>query len=261
MVEAFRDELEGVLSRALARKVLESLKAIISEALRRGSVARNAALPTKVTAKKREKKPLEVGVDIPSKNEIKGILAAAQGRWRPFLTTAIFTGMRASELRGLTWSYVDLVKKTVHVGQRADRWGEMGAPKSNAGYRDIPLQPMALNALKEWRLACPKGELDLVFPNLSGKVEDHENISKRGFQPAQVAAGVVDADGRAKYGLHSLRHFFASYVIEQGFSPKRCQSLLGHSSITMTFDTYGHLFPNLEDDHAKLAEAERKLFA
>jgi Phage integrase family len=50
-----------------------------------------------------------------------------------------------------------------------------------------------------------------------------------------------------KYGLHSLHHFFSSWAIEQGFSPKRLQALLGHSSIQMTFDTYGHLFPSLEE--------------
>jgi integrase len=56
-----------------------------------------------------------------------------------------------------------------------------------------------------------------------------------------------------------LRHFFASWAIEQGFSPKRLQAMLGHSSIQMTFDVYGHLFPNLEDDHAKLAAGELAL--
>jgi integrase len=66
---------------------------------------------------------------------------------------------------------------------------------------------------------------------------------------------------RPKYGLHALRHFFASWAIEQGFSPKRLQALLGHSSIQMTFDRYGHLFPSLEDDHAKFAAGELALVA
>ena len=45
--------------------------------------------------------------------------------------------------------------------------------------------------------------------------------------------------------------------IEAGFSPKRLQTLLGHASITMTYDVYGHLFPNPEDDHARFAAIER----
>ena len=50
----------------------------------------------------------------------------------------------------------------IHVRQRADAWGRMGPPKSKSGKRDIPLAPLVLNALKQWRIDCPKGELDLV---------------------------------------------------------------------------------------------------
>jgi integrase len=112
------------------------------------------------------------------------------------------------------------------------------------------MSPMVVNALKEWRLACPKGPLNLVFPNGKGRVENHANIANRGFYALQIAAGIVNGEGKAKYGIHALRHFFASWAIERGFSPKRVQALLGHSSIQMTFDVYGHLFPSLEDDHA-----------
>jgi integrase len=98
--------------------------------------------------------------------------------------------------------------------------------------------------------------LSSVFPNGAGNVENHANIVNRGFNPLQREAGVVDAAGQPKYGLHALRHFFASWAIERGFSPKRLQALLGHSSIQMTFHRYGHLFPSLEDDHAKFAAGE-----
>jgi len=59
----------------------------------------------------------------------------------------------------------------------------------------------------------------------------------------------------------ALHHFFASWAIEQGFTPKRLQALLGHSSIQMTFDVYGHLFPSLEDDHATFAAGEAQIWA
>jgi integrase len=289
--QAFRDDLLKKCSRPMARKVLVSLKSILSEAQRRGLVAHNPAAPVKVDAKKRERGRLAIGRDIPSKDEVQKILAAAVGRWRPFFIVGIFTGMRASELRGLAWADVDFVRKVVHVRQRANLWCEIGAPKSEAGDREIAMSPMVVNALKEWLLACPKGELNLVFPNGAGKVESHANIANRGFYPLQRAAGIVapatdekgevimvpttgddgepvtDADGkpvlrqatRPKYGLHALRHFFASWAIERGFSPKRLQAMLGHSSIQMTFDVYGHLFPSLEDDHAKFAAGELEL--
>jgi integrase len=172
------------------------------------------------------------------------------------MIAAVFTGMRASELRGLTWDDVDFKRGVIHVRQRANLWGEIGAPKSAAGAREIPMSPMVVNALKEWRLACPKGVAGLVFPNGRGNVENHANIANRCFYALQIEAGMVGADGRAKYGLHTLRHFFASWAIERGFSPKRLQALLGHSSIQMTFDIYGHWFPSLEDDHAKFAAGE-----
>jgi integrase len=263
-IEAFRDDLLKKGSRAMARKVLASLKSILGEAQRRGIVAQNAAQPVKVDMKKRDQRKLAVGRDIPSKEEIQTILSKAAGRWRPLLIMAIFTGMRSSELRGLTWDHVDFDQKVIHVQQRADHWGAMGAPKSAAGDRKIPMSPMVVNALREWGLSCPWGEvgkgpegrLRLVFPNGNGRVENHANIANRGFYALQIAAGIVDATGKPKYGMHALRHFFASWAIERDFSPKRVQALLGHSSIQMTFDVYGHLFPSLEDDHAKFAAGE-----
>jgi integrase len=98
-----------------------------------------------------------------------------------------------------------------------------------------------------------------VFPNGAGNVESHANIINRGWYVLQQHAGIVGRDGDAKYGFHALRHFFASWAIEQGFSPKRLQSLIGHSSIQMTFDVYGNLFPSLEDDHAKFAAGELQI--
>lgn len=258
-IEAFRDDLLRKCSRPMARKVLASVKSILSEAQRRGLVAQNAAHPVRVDVKRREQRKLAIGRDIPSKDEINTLLVQAEGRWRPFFITAVFTGMRASELRGLPWNNVDFERNVIHVRQRANLWGEIGAPKSAAGDRTIPMSPMVVNVLREWKLACPKGELGLVFPNGNGNVENHANIVNRDFGPLQIVAKITGSDGKPKYGLHALRHFFASWAIEREFSPKRVQALMGHSSIQMTFDLYGHLFPSLEDDHAKFAAGETAL--
>jgi len=122
-----------------------------------------------------------------------------------------------------------------------------------------------VNTLREWKLACPKGELDLAFPNGSGRVEDTSNIAERGWMPTQVAAGVVTKAGKAKYpGLHSLRHFYASWSINRRADGglelplKVVSNRLGHASIQMTADRYGHLFPST-DDGAELAAAEMAL--
>jgi integrase len=253
-LERFRDRLLKDTSRITARKVLTALKSILGEAQRRGLVAYNAAQPVKIEAKKREQGKLAIGRDIPTKEEVRAILEHAGRRWRPIILTATFTGLRASELRGLAWSDVDLGERVLYVRRRADYQGTIGRPKSAAGERAVPLAPIVVNTLKEWQLACPPGAV--VFPNGKGNVERHANVIARGFNPAQQAAGVVNADGKPRYGFHSLRHFCASTWIELGFSPKRLQAMLGHSSITMTFDVYGHLFPSTEDDHAKLAAGQ-----
>ena len=208
---------------------------------------------------KRQKGKLKIGVDIPTPDEIKAIIANAKGRWRPLLIAAIFTGLRASELRGLRWRDVDFKANELHVRQRADRFNEIGKPKSAAGERSVPFGKFVANTLKERKLACPKSEGDLVFPNGVGKVESLANIINRGLIPAQAS--------KAKYtGLHALRHFYASWCINRpadgglGLPTKVVQERLGHSSITMTYDRYGHLFPR-GDDAKELDAAERALLA
>jgi integrase len=254
-------------SRVLARKVLVSLKSLLGDAMRRGNVAQNVAMAVKVKAASRDKIKLKAGVDIPTPAEIKAIVHAASGRARPILLTAIFTGMRSSELRGLRWTDVDLKKAEIHVHQRADRFGKIGATKSEAGNRTIPINPIVVNTLREWHIACPKGELGLVFPNTVGKIWDHAAVVTNFLAPTMVKAGVVNAKGEAKYtGMHSLRHFYASWCINRKADGglelpiKSVQTRLGHSSIMMTSDVYGHLFPRI-DDGRELAEAEKLLLA
>jgi integrase len=265
MVQSFRNDLirQG-RSRVMAKKVISSLGAILANAMAAGKVARNVVREQSRETRrqnrldKRHGTHLQVGVDIPTKDDIRAMLAYAQGRWRPLIVTAIFTGLRASELRGLQWSDIDLDAGELTVRQRADRWGTIGSPKSDSGKRAVPLAPMVVNALKEWRLACPKGPADLVFPNGKGRPEQITSIHYRGLGPLQHAAGISDSD-KPKYGMHSLRHAAASLFIEQGFSPKRVQALMGHSTIQMTFDTYGHLFPAPEDDQTAMQQLQARL--
>jgi integrase len=270
-------------SQAMVRKIRTSLSSLLSDAQERGLVSRNVVRELRHTrkrgkerqAEKRQKGRLKIGVDIPTREEIKAIVGAASGRWRPFFLTAIFTGLRASELRGLRWEDVELEKRELHVRQRADRYNEFDKPKSYSGERTVPLTPIVVNTLREWKLVCPRGDHGLVFPTGSGNVESHSNIVKRGLEPTLIAAGVTveekDADGsaikRGKYaGLHAFRHFYASWCINRRndggleLPGKVVQERLGHSSIMMTMDVYGHLFPR-GDDSEELAEAERSLLA
>jgi integrase len=86
------------------------------------------------------------------------------------------------------------------------------------------------------------------------------------LEPVMVAAGVVTKGGKPKSGLHAFRHFFASWCINpknrggRELPAKVVQGLLGHGSIVMTLDRYGHLFPR-GDDRAELAAASSALLA
>jgi integrase len=271
MVREFSDRLrEAGRSTAMVKKVLVRLGSILTDAQERGLVAQNVVRNLRVSrrrgsvrqSERRARGKLKVGIDLPSPDEIRTLVAQLQGRWRSLVLTAIFTGLRSSELRGLRWEDIDLKKGELHVRQRADRLNVIGKPKSAAGERTIPIPPILLTTLKEHKLASRH---DLVFGNGHGNVENWANIVNRGLYPAQVAAGIVrTADGKAKYGLHALRHFFASWCINRTVDGglelplKTVQTRLGHASITMTADTYGHLFPR-GDDGSELASAERAL--
>ncbi|MDR6304685.1 integrase [Nitrobacter vulgaris] len=301
-VSAFRTTLrEQGRSAAMVKGVLGSLGSLISAAQERGQAAHNPVRELRRTRRgkhgkaveKRHKPKLRVGVDIPLPEEMRALVAKAKGRWKPLLMTAVVTGLRASELRGLRWEDVHLDlegESEIHVNQRADKFRRIGSPKSASSYRTIPLAKNAAKALAEWKLICPRkrehskdvGKLWLVFPNGAGNVELLGNIIKRGLIPTMIAAGLTvpllnehkrqrrDKAGKpivkAKYtGMHALRHFFASWCINRikddgcELPPKVVQELLGHSTIAMTMDVYGHLFPR-NDDRAELEAAAQSLF-
>jgi integrase len=270
-VREFMDRLRADgRSAAMIKRVVGDLSAIVSDAQERGLVAQNVVRSLSRRKKQREaerrqRARLKVGVDIPAPEEIRAIVTHLNRRWRPLIITAIFTGLRASELRGLQWSDVDFKRGEIHVRQRADRFNTIGKPKSASGQRTVPMPPILVNTLREWKMACPKSKFELVFPNGAGQIENHANIVQRGLAPVLIAAGVTDKYGGPKYtGLHSLRHFYASWCINRkedgglGLPLKTVQHRLGHASIQMTADVYGHLFPS-GDDGVELAAAQRAL--
>ncbi len=264
-------------SAAMVKRIVGSLGFALSDSLERGLIARNVVRDLRgsrkrgkdVHAERRQKGKLKAGVDIPTPAEVRAIVEALDGKWRPILLTAIFAGLRASELRGLRWVDVDLNKREIHVRQRADRYNVIGPPKTAAGERVIPIPPVLVTALADWQERAPTSVLGFAFPTGRGGIEHYPNLVNRGFRPTQVAAGVTSpgqgGEPEAKYpGLHNLRHFYASWCINRRadggleLPAKVVQERLGHSSITMTLDTYGHLFPR-GDDGAELEAAERAL--
>jgi integrase len=270
LVREFEDELRKSRSPAMVKKILVSLSGILADAQDRGLVAQNVARARRVHKNgndRRQKRRVEVGRDIPSAAEIRALIPhLGDGLERPLILTAIFTGLRASELRGLTWEDIDLAKSELHVRQRADLFNVIGPTKSASGRRTVPLLPMVVKALGEWRSAA-KSTSALVFPNRRGQPLALQTIIRFHWWPAQVRAGLVAGDGAPKYsGFHALRHFYASWCINRKADGglelpiKVVQGRLGHSSIQMTADRYGHLFPR-GDESAELAAAEQAFMA
>jgi integrase len=279
-VAEFRDQLLGKMSRALARKVLSSLKSIVGEAQTRGLVKVNATASVKIATDGRHEAELE----IPAVAEVETLIAklnelASQSnprrakawrRWQALISTAIDTGMRASELRGLPWDAVDLKNGTITVRQRADENGKIGPTKSRAGRRIIFISPSLVDLLRRWKLESGTA---LVFATGEGRPERLANISNRAWRPLQMASGIVvtlkdeqgqtlyDGQGRPlcrpRYNFHSLRHYRASRLIADGASLTEVQRELGHASATITLKVYAHLLRGEDEDKRRRERAER----
>ena len=276
----FRDGLLKTNSRATARKIFTSFKAMLTNAELRNLIVYNPAASIFIGQDQRAHVQNMVLREFPQPAEIRAILGTASGRMKVLLTTCAFVGLRSSELRGLYWDDCDFVKHRVNVRRRADLKGKIGPLKSKAARRSIPMTPEVEKLLREWRLVCPRqdGKLVLVFPNGLGKVQAHNHLVEWHYNPIQIAAGVATPrlgpdgkpeqgkDGRpiliGKYGLHDLRHFFASWLInELRCTANKVKTLVGHSSIKLTYDIYGHLFDDEDGDNQAFAEGSARVMS
>jgi integrase len=266
-------------SRVMTQRCLQTLARVFSDAQERGLCATNPVSDLKRKRGKRgEKKSardrgkkLKVGVDIPSRQEIKAILEHAPAEWKTLLMVAAFTGLRASELRGLRWKNVDLPNGVINVVERADRYNVMGATKSDHSNRTVPLADVVVDALKEWTRRASNGTVkllhpgDYVFPAQRAKTLSLQTMVASGLEPAVRAAKLFNADGKPKYtGFHSLRHFYASWCINRKpdgceLPPKEVQDQLGHSTLAMTMDRYGHLFPRSDSSREDMNRAAKAI--
>ena len=256
-VKEFRNSLLKKTSWQRTRKVVSALRLILAEAQSDTLVSQNVALAIEVKRPRtslRSERDLEVGVDVPTPAEVQAMLQHATGRDRVRLILATFTGIRTSEMRGLYWSDIDFAGGNLQVRRRADWWGTLGPPKSQNGHRTIPAIPLVLNALREWRMASPADNSKLVFLGRYGGVMSHTSVDD-GFDRVQRAAGIVGSDGKAKYAPHKLRHFFASWMIDQGAGRKELQELMGHDQSTRTEDLYGHWFRDDDKLRSRMAAA------
>ena len=166
-------------------------------------------------------------------------------------TLAIFSGARQGELVGLKWTDFDRFNKQISI-ERTFNNGAWYRPKSRTSKRKIDIGPLTVDALKEWELACPPNDLNLIFPNEAGNPLDHGHILARNYWPALKAAGLP------RIRFHDLRHTYASLLIDQGENPKYIQTQLGHSSPMVTLNIYAHLMNATNPEAA--CKLETKVF-
>ena len=163
--------------------------------------------------------------------------------WHAFLLCAVRTGLRLGELRALEWGDLDWRQRFLGV-QRNFVEGAVTTPKSGRARKvDMSLQLRAV--LRLWRRQQRAAWFlhgrpfpDLVFPSVTGTTLDDANIRKA------VLAIVKKAEVRKRRSIvHVLRHTFGSLLIQQGESLAYVRDQMGHASIQVTVDIYGHLVP------------------
>lgn len=125
-----------------------------------------------------------------------------------------------------------------------------GPPKTSASVRSVPLPDVVANALASHIHDFGCGEDGLLFPNTTGAPLRRNRFYDGVWRPARIAVGLPDGTK-----FHALRHTYASLLIAANESPKVIQVRLGHSSITETMDTYGHLYPNSEESTRTVIDA------
>lgn len=195
--------------------------------------------------------------------EIERLLAACPERGRLLVETALFSGLRISELLGLIWADLDFTAGLIRVKAQLSRphRGEPArrvAPKTPASVREIPLVPQLANRLIVHRRATPfAAATDWVFVSSRGTSLGVRNVARRVLGKAAEDAGLNDA-GRPGLRFHDLRHTFASHlIVDLGLDVAQVSRILGHASITITLDVYTHLF----DDVRHAREIRRRMAA
>jgi integrase len=173
-----------------------------------------------------------------SPSEIRMLLAVLGESCRLVVSMAIQTGMRIGEILALRWKRVDLLNGTLEVAETYSD-GEFGSPKTRSSCRVIPISKFLRAELEGQRATVGNaGPDELVFQTTSGTPLNAKNLYNRELAPA------CDRIGRPRISWHAFRHAHATLLGDVGGSPKTAQSLLGHSDLETTFNTYTHAVPD-----------------
>jgi integrase len=223
---------------------LVPLREMLGHAVEWGYIAANPAVAVK------RPRPEHREMHFLTAPEVGKLLAAAGEEWGTLLLCAVTTGMRRGELVGLRWGDVDWNGRRLWVRRSIGLHGAVQQPKSRGSVRAVAMTPTLVSALRRHRLASPFSEEDdPIFASERGTPLDGGNMVKRALTPALRRAGLP------QIRFHDLRHTFASLLIAQGEHPKYISEQLGHASVQITLDRYGHLMPQSYDEAGERLEA------
>lgn len=240
-----RDLLAEGLSPSTVRNCLMPLRIAYREAVAHGEVPANpvTGLRLPASAAKRDR--------IADPREAERLLAALPDEDRTLWATALYSGLRRGELMALRWRDVDAKAGVLRVdalrGSYDPRSGTFGPPKSKAAARAVPV----IARLRPY--LAKRGRADALVFGRDGDA-DRPFSSETAVTRARRAWAAADPP-LTPLGLHEARHTFASYLIAAGANAKAVTTALGHSSVSITFDRYGHLFPGHEDELRGLLDA------
>jgi integrase len=262
--EVTRPVLQALVDRWMAdgldastiRNSVMPVRAIYRRAVSRGEVAVNptAGLELPAVRGRRDR--------IASPAEAADLLATLGEADRALYATAFYAGLRRGELMALRWEDVDLDVNVIRVERSWDERAGVIDPKSRAGRRTVPVARALRDELLRHRMRSGRRE-GLVFGRDAERPFNPSTVGERAVKvwlAENLRRGELDEqDGRrrpriAPLGLHECRHTFASMMIAAGVNAKALSSFMGHASITITLDRYGHLMPGAESDAAGLLD-------
>lgn len=252
MVLSFVAELQatGAASKTI-RNVRDVLRMIMRLAVRSGAIKVNPVAD--VTVRRGGKKEM-VFLDPDQIMSLANEVSAPPARYRRderrvsgypeyglFVRFAAYTGLRAGELVGLRVKDLELLHRRVQVFQSAsEAYGQLQiVPTKTYERRSVPIPRSFVDELGE--LIAGKASEDFVWVSPQGGPFRYSNWFKRHFRPAVTRSGVPEGTR-----FHDLRHSYAAMLIGQGAHPRAIMERMGHSTITVTLDNYGHMFPQLD---------------
>lgn len=218
---------------------INPLRAIYRRALNRGQVSINPTRGLELPAIRRTQRKFA------SPSEAAAMIGALPQPYRALWATAFYAGLRRGELQGLRAKDIDLDRGVISVERGWDYFEGEIPPKSAQGRRKVPI-PGALRAYLDAG-ELPADPEALVFGQGRHKA----------FEPRRVAEAARKAwedAGLPRLTLHDARHTFASLMIAAGVNAKALSTFMGHHSIKITLDQYGHLMPGSEAEAATLLD-------